>query len=372
LSPDARSRGDWLRLLESRFQVVRAVPVARAALGLIAMLRCWRGERAHCRVALPAAICHEVVVAVLEAGCEPLFCDVDPADGLVTETEWVKARQRGADVALLVHLYGNPAKARGVRALFAAPGCLLIDDAAQALGSCSDMGPAGGLGDVGLLSFGATKHISCGNAALLFRSEAFAERVAAELSRLTPEPETARRQAVTAFRARFDQARAGLRQQGAGAAGGLAGLLRGLEVTLYEPMTPGVDAALLDSLTNYPQLASQRVMKAHRWSECLAGTGLVAVGMGEGCVPWRYVCRLPGTSWAQQHTLAEGMRASGMHVSNWYLPAHWFLPGTAALPGVETLAREVFQFWVDESATCAAIVENAEVVRRQLSQLSAA
>ena len=42
------------------------------------------------------------------------------------------------------------------------------------------------------------------------------------------------------------------------------------------------------------------------------------------------------------------MRARGLDVSNWYLPAHWMLGAEVnSLPGVEQLSREIFQFWVD-------------------------
>ena len=73
---------------------------------------------------------------------------------------------------------------------------------------------------------------------------------------------------------------------------------------------------------------------------------------------------------ASQRKFAEGLRAKGMHVSQWYLPAHWFLAGNEEeLPGVEQLAREVFQFWVDESTTTEAIRHGIDAVREQVSAL---
>jgi hypothetical protein len=54
-----------------------------------------------------------------------------------------------------------------------------------------------------------------------------------------------------------------------------------------------------------------------------------------------------------------------MHVSNWYLPALWFVGQPAGtLPGVERLAREVFQFWLDDAATAESIVRQADAVRQ--------
>ena len=60
-----------------------------------------------------------------------------------------------------------------------------------------------------------------------------------------------------------------------------------------------------------------------------------------------------------------------MHVSNWYLPAHWFLGrGAGSLPGVEKLAREVFQFWLDEDTSSDSIARGIALVRREVERLS--
>lgn len=360
------------RELELRFRVARAVPVGRAALGLVAVLRCWRQGRSTCRIALPGAVCPEVVLAVLAADCDPIFCDVNPADGLVPESEWLRARSQGADVALIVHLYGNPARTACVRALFPAPDCLVVDDAAQALGSFSQDGPAGASGDVGLLSFGPTKQISIGNAAMLFRSIEFAQEVAPRLDDIEMQPQAIRDASAAAFRSRLDTARARLRSEGDEGAVAFAGMLEGLKPVLSVPYYPERDAAVLDRLQAFPDAARVRIDKRAAWSSGLQGTGLVPVGMGEGCVPWRYVCRLPGTTWDRQHRISEALRAAGMHVSNWYLPAHWFVGQPAGmLPGVEKLAREVFQFWLDEAASLEAIGRESARVRQQIASLAA-
>jgi hypothetical protein len=359
-----------MRFLEARFSVPRAIPASRAALGLVAVLKCWRRRRGTCRVALPGAICHEVVLAVLAAGCEPVFCDVDVADGLVKETEWVKARSLGADVAIVVHLYGNPGRINHVRSIFPAPDCLVVDDAAQALGSFSQDGDAGGMGDIGLLSFGLTKQIPLGNAAILFHNPEFAEELDSILASLLPADEALRAALATNFRLRLDLVRARLRVEGEKAANGFAGLLDGMEAVLFAPLSIGVEDSILRVLGDYSEASKARIVKARLWASCLTGTGFEPVGMGAGCVPWRYACRLPGIDWSTQHHLAEVMRATGMHVSNWYLPAHWFLGcGAGTLSGVEELSREVFQFWVDDSVTHESIVRDATVIRRIISNL---
>jgi hypothetical protein len=307
-------------------------------------------------------------VAVLAAQCEPIFCDVDPTDGLVTESEWSRARSLGAEVAIVAHLYGNPADLEAVRRIFSAPNCLVIDDAAQALGSHGNDCMAGAGGDVGLLSFGPTKHISVGNAALLFRSTEMAEEVSARLSMKMPQSQTARGALAAAFRTRLETARAHLRASGDAPTEGFAGLLQGLALLLAAPLSAEAEPSTIRALATYARAAQIRVEKKELWLGGLAGTGLKPVGMEKGCVPWRYACRLPGLGWQEQHRIAETLRSAGLHVSNWYLPAHWFLGHPAgALPGVERLAREVFQFWLDEDATPENIARECAIVRHVMS-----
>src|SRR3984957_2867326 len=247
--------------LEQRFGVARAVPVGRAALGLMIVLECWRQRRRVCRVALPGAICQEVVVAVLAAGCEPVFCDVDPSDGLVRDSEWARARSLGANVALVVHLYGNPALTGAVRAAFPAPDCLVIDDAAQALGSFTEGGAAGTVGDVGLLSFGPTKQISIGNAALLFKDRTFAEATADALGRVAPQPQAKKDAIVADFRIRLGGARTRLHSAGDRAAEGFSGLLDGMQSILHVPLSSQRAAATVQALASYADAARDPTSK---------------------------------------------------------------------------------------------------------------
>jgi hypothetical protein len=370
LRPDEPLRPEWVRLLEARYPGSTVVPVGRAALGLMALLQSWRSTRPACKVAVSGAVCHEVILAVLEAGCEPLFCDVDVANGLVPESEWARARKLGAEVAVVVHLYGNPARAASVRALFPRPSCLVVDDAAQAFGSWSADAAAGAAGDAGLLSFGHSKQIGSGNAALLIHTSSLAPAVIATLQTFTPVPAEHRQRLAEQFRARFDRAREGLRSDGDKAAEAFAGLLGGLGAVLRVGLTSASDDRLAQALGDYPRNVHARIGKASCWSEHAARLGLDPVGMGRGCVPWRFTWRLRGSDWTTQHKLAEALRRGGMHVSNWYLPGHWLVghrPGT--LPGVECLAREVFQLWVDESVSKDSIARDAATLSRELSAI---
>jgi len=311
------------------------------------------------------------LLAVLVAGCEPVFCDVDAADGLVPDSEWARARTSGADVAIVAHLYGNPAQTAGVRSIFPAPDCLVVDDAAQALGSHTKDGICGSLGDIGLLSFGRSKQISIGNGAILVRDLEFAAKIEADLSTIVVRCEPSRSDLQRKFRTNLDSAREQLIATEVPDAGGFAGLLNGMDWMLDVPFDAALSEGILAAIERYQKDALARAAKARMWQDCLEGTGLVPVGMGSGCVPWRYVCRLPGIDWSLQTLIAETIRKKGIHVSTWYLPANWFVgQSIGTLPGVERLSREVFQFWLDGDATQEWIAASAQVIRRELTQLS--
>lgn len=350
--------------LQTFFGVEYIVPAGRGSLGIYAALRAWGG---HGPVAVPAAVCQDVIAAILMAGRNPFFCDVDPATGLTPAREWQRARAAGAEAAIVVHLYGNPADTVAVRAAFV--GGLVIDDAAQALGTRTPEGLAGTGGDLGLISFGHTKHIQVGGAALLCRDRDFAQACAVELAGVQPVSEVEAEAVEKTFRVGFEAARGRLRETGDFA--GFAGLLNGYSPALRVAWNPAWSEDIAQALADYPARLAARRAKADCWAEAIIGTGLIPVGMGSDSVPWRFACRKPGCDWREQHRLGVALRGQGLHVSHWYLPAHWLLGAPAgSLPGAERLAQEAFQFWLDESTGMALIAQAQPLLRQGLSDLA--
>lgn len=346
--------------------VEHVVPVGRAARGIAVALQVWAGGR-RITVALSAAVCQDVIAAVQMAGCEPFFCDVTPATALVPESEWLRARAAGATAAILVHLYGNPADSAAARRCFPAPDCLLIDDAAQALGVHTATGLAGTEGDIGVVSFGATKHIEIGGGALLSRDAAFARECTRLLASLPVTPAAVRNTMQATFRERFYAARRALVETGR--PDQFAGLLEGYAPLLQVAWQPEWSQEIAAAIQDYPARLARRIEKAGYWLEALADTGLVPVGMQAAApartVPWRFTCRLPGSDWTGQQALADALRHDGVHVSNWYLPGQWLL-GAGRLPGVEQLAAEVFQFWLDDDTPPDTVRQQARLVQKHL------
>jgi len=101
-------------------------------------------------------------LAILQAGLEPVFADIDPATGNIDPTQVERKTGRGTAALLPVHLYGRDCGVEKLRELATSAGVLLIEDAAQAAGTLigsPDGGKAGTRGDAGCFSFYPTKNL---------------------------------------------------------------------------------------------------------------------------------------------------------------------------------------------------------------------
>ncbi len=346
-----------IEALQNLFEVDDAVPVGRGALGIYAALKAWGGTGG---VAIQANVCHDIIAAILMAGRQPIFCDVDPATGHATTTEWVRARSLGADAAIVVHLYGNLADTASVCSVFS--GALVIDDAAQAFGARNNTYLAGTGGDIGLVSFGHTKQIQAGGAALLCRDASFAKSCQSIISKIQPSSTTDIKKVNTSFRNGYLSARELLIKNGDKS--GFIGLLKDYEPALKLSWDTEYGENILAQLSEYPEKLAKRREKVAYWRKSIEGTSLVPIGMNEETAPWRFACRLPGCNWRRQHKLGDLLRKNGLEVSHWYIPSYWLLDQSQPnLLGAERLANESFQFWLDESITVETIQKSSETIR---------
>jgi dTDP-4-amino-4,6-dideoxygalactose transaminase len=110
------------------------------------------------KVIVPALTFQGTAAAVVRAGLNPLFVDVEPVT-LQTDPAAVAAHlDDGVSCVLLVHLYGIPAAAIEIAGIAARAGVPLIEDCAQAAGARVEDGRvAGAIGTIGAYSFGPTK-----------------------------------------------------------------------------------------------------------------------------------------------------------------------------------------------------------------------
>ncbi len=126
-------------------------------------------------VILPTYVCRSVLEAVLSVGVTPVLCDVNEM-GVITEHTVAPHINQNTKAIIAVHIFGHPCD---VRAL-SRTGIVIIEDACQSFGLTINGEMAGALGDIGVLSFHATKCLTTGEGGMVVtRNAAMAERARA-------------------------------------------------------------------------------------------------------------------------------------------------------------------------------------------------
>jgi dTDP-4-amino-4,6-dideoxygalactose transaminase len=119
------------------------------------------------------------VAAVLYAGAVPVLVDVDPATCTMDPAAFDRAITKKTKVVLPVHLYGRCADMDEIAAVARHHGIVIVEDAAQAVGSSYKGRPAGSLGDIACFSFYPTKNLGAiGEGGMVVtNTQTYAERV---------------------------------------------------------------------------------------------------------------------------------------------------------------------------------------------------
>jgi perosamine synthetase len=144
----------------------------RSALLLILLTIKNRSQRT--KVILPAYSCPTVAQAVLQAGLQPVFCDMS-TDTLDMDRGHLQELVDDQTLAIIpTHLYGLPMNVRDLIAIGRASGIHIIEDAAQAFGAEIGGKPVGTIGDFGFYSMGRGKCIPTGHGGIILARDAFA------------------------------------------------------------------------------------------------------------------------------------------------------------------------------------------------------
>lgn len=97
--------------------------------------------------------------AVARVGATPVFVDIDPATFNMDASKLEAALTSKTKAVIPVHLFGQMAAMEPVMSLARSRGLVVVEDAAQAIGSASIDGQAGSVGDYGCLSFFPSKNL---------------------------------------------------------------------------------------------------------------------------------------------------------------------------------------------------------------------
>lgn len=113
-------------------------------------------------VLCPAASPVFVPMAVLAAGCIPVFVDVDPATMLIDPQRIAAAVTESTRAIVVVHLWGYPAPMAEILEAARSHRLLVVEDCAQAPASLFEGRRVGTFGDVSCFSLQQSKLISAG------------------------------------------------------------------------------------------------------------------------------------------------------------------------------------------------------------------
>lgn len=161
----AKDEADFRAALASRGFTGEVLFVDSGTSALALAIRAAASIR-HTAVALPAYGCFDLATAVDAAGVPFVLYDLDPDTLSPAPSALQRAHASGAEIFIVVHLYGVPVDLARERENLPA-GVILLDDAAQGVGGTVRGRPLGAAGDFGILSFGRGKGLTGGSGGAL-------------------------------------------------------------------------------------------------------------------------------------------------------------------------------------------------------------
>ena len=348
--------------------------VRRGTTAIYLALKFIERKKGRGEVILPTMACASLAQIVLYAGFKPVFADITPS-GFVIDAGSVQSLITSHTRAILpVHLFGHAAQMDDIIALAMAHELYVIEDAAQALGGSYRGRKLGGLGNFSVLSFGGTKIVSAGGGgAITTDDDDAALMLADELDRLptTEEDSIARRLKELSHRnlyhAVVDLLRVDPQLQVRDTFMSAISHYQDLYVGRF-PADEQMLTHIASGLATLSDTSARRVERAAAYHELLVGEGLVrSHGWQESGVVWRYSLLIQDPGKALQVT--EGLRKSGIHVSNHYWSLADLFSNEKIQPHTRYVCPRIVNLWVDDHATPDYIERSCDVLLRHLEMV---
>ena len=143
------------------------------------------GVRPGDRVICPSLTFVATANAIQYCGAEPLFVDVEqPTLGMAPDALSVLLKQQAGRIAacLPMHTFGHPTRIDEIVAICDRYDIPVVEDAAEALGSCYREQHVGTFGQLGILSFNGNKIITSGGGGMILTNDAELARRAKHLT----------------------------------------------------------------------------------------------------------------------------------------------------------------------------------------------
>jgi dTDP-3-amino-3,4,6-trideoxy-alpha-D-glucose transaminase len=166
------------RELAAWWGIPHVVGVASGLDALEIALRC-AGVPAGARVITTPLTAFATVLAIIRAGAQPVWCDVNSSGGLdLDQVEAALRADRSICAIVPVHLYGHPLDPVGLERLAIEHEVIIVEDCAQSAGAERDGRPTGTVGIAAASSLYPTKNLGAmGDGGVLLTADtALAER----------------------------------------------------------------------------------------------------------------------------------------------------------------------------------------------------
>jgi perosamine synthetase len=123
-------------------------------------------------VILPSFTMIATAFAISYCGATPVLVDANPDDWNLDVSKLEAAISPRSKAVLVVHIYGHPTDMDQVVQVASRHGLVIVEDAAEAIGSEYRSRRCGSLGNVSCFSFFANKNITCGEGGMVLSNEA--------------------------------------------------------------------------------------------------------------------------------------------------------------------------------------------------------
>jgi dTDP-4-amino-4,6-dideoxygalactose transaminase len=166
-------------------ELSNCIPVRSGRVGILAAISSLQLPPGA-RIGVPLFCCPIVFKAIVSAGCQVRFLDVDRTTFCLSKEDLI-AKKDQLDAVIAVHMFGNMCDIPQLQA--AAPGIPIIEDCAQALGSKLNDRAAGSFGAISIFSFRSGKYLSVGEGAVLYSTSAEIRSRLAQFVQQIPRPD---------------------------------------------------------------------------------------------------------------------------------------------------------------------------------------
>jgi len=337
--------------------------VGRGATAIYLALRALPASRG--KVVLPAVVCPSPANAVLYAGLEPVFCDINLDDYTLDIASLQRVLAMHDDIVAImpVHLYGYPAEMDTIQAIARKRRLYVIEDAAQALGAGYHGKPVGNFGDFSIISFGHTKILDVGlGGAVLCDDDFLAATIRRALVEV-PECPPAVSRRFADYRTVYYAIRnlCEMDEQLNDLYLPLPSIYRDMYLFRISLETVDKIAASLDLL---PAIVEKRRRNAREYDRLLSHRLIRKPTYRHAGVPWRFSFLLSDNV---QTALTAQLRAASVDVSNWYPPLYrWYASGKMQpqdlFPNADFLGKHIVNLWVDPSVETGSISRTCEIL----------